>query len=230
MMLPRAGADRGSTRRAGVLRRHGFARGDYHDARWTGFGALRVLDELELATQAEEPAAVYANMLVLWWPLSGTLHWRSEDAAPLAVQPGTLLAASAGHGLRWSLHNPASTPLRALEFWLQPLHSNLTPQHRLRAASVATTGWTLLAAAADQAHGDALPLPAAARLRVWRAAGDEHGLLEGVAARVWLQVTRGALMVGPQVLTAGDGLGVEPATTLPLRALEPCEALALELS
>ena len=233
MLIQRPAASRGHTHADWLDSRHSFSFGHYHDPQWTGFGALRVLNEDRVAPAAGFAEHGHANMEILSWVLQGALAHRDSTGAGSVIRPGELQRMSAGHGIRHSEMNAArDAPVHFLQIWLQPDRCNREPgyaQQRFAAAALAQ-GWTLLAApAGDDAGASVLPLHARARVWAWRPAAAAQAALVLSAPRAWLQVAHGVLLANAIALDTGDGLGLRDERRLDVRVPAAADLLLLEL-
>ena len=233
MLIRRPAAARGHTRADWLDSSHSFSFGHYHDPQWTGFGALRVLNEDRVAPAAGFAEHGHANMEILSWVLQGALAHRDSTGAHGVIRPGELQRMTAGHGIRHSEMNAArDAPVHFLQIWLQPDRSNREPGYAQQgfAAGTLAQGWTLLAAPAGDDAGDGtLPLHAMARVWAWRPAAAAQATLVLRAPRAWLQVAGGAPLANAVALGAGDGLGLRDEQRLDVRVPAAADLLLLEL-
>lgn len=211
MILLRPGARRGQSDRGGLHSLHAFSGADFHDPAWTGFGALRVLNEDRLAPGAAIPPQRRANMELVDILLSGRLASRDGSGGDRELAAGDVLWLGAGHGLEHQAHNPdAAVPLHRLQAWLQPDRLNAAP-----ASAQATFDpearrgrWALLLSP-DGVDGS-LAIRLQACLRATRLdAGMQIAHPLDPARRYWLQVVSGEVEVAGHALAAGDALAFE---------------------
>ena len=110
MKLHRPADTRGTSRHGTRTRLCTFSSGDYHDADWMGFGALRQLNEEHLPAGTTVPAQRVANMELLTLVLDGTLR---RDG--VALEAGTLAWTGAGH----ASDTPVEETMKALHDLVQ---------------------------------------------------------------------------------------------------------------
>ena len=232
MLILRPADERGLTRTGWLDSRHTFSFGHYHDARWMGFGALRVLNEDRVAPGAGFEEHGHANMEILSWVLQGAMAHHDSTGSGGVIHPGDLQRMTAGHGICHSEMNPSpDTPLHFLQLWIQPDRSNLTPGYAERrfAKEALAHGWILLASPAAEASHDVLPLHADARVWACMPQANAHAPMALASPRAWLQVTRGSVRANGYPLRAGDGLGLHQEEALDLQAITPSSLLLVEL-
>jgi len=224
--------DRGHADLGWLNSRHTFSFGDYHDPRFMGFGALRVINEDRVAPGAGFGRHSHRDMEILSWVLDGALEHKDSLGTGALIRPGELQRMSAGTGVTHSEFNGSkSESVHFLQIWLLPERSGLAPEYEQRAFASADLQdrWRLIAArdgrdGAVRVHQDADLY--AARM----SAGAElvHAPVPG--RRLWLQVARGSVEVDGQVLTAGDAMSWVGPAKIAVRAREPGEVLLFDMA
>jgi redox-sensitive bicupin YhaK (pirin superfamily) len=129
---------------------------------------------------------------------------------------------SAGTGIRHSEFNPSSTvPVHFLQIWIYPDRKGLQPSYEQidQAVKADRVGeWQLLASPT----GESGSLTLHQDVRLWAARLQAEQALDFSlknGRRAWLQVTRGSVSLGPEILQAGDGVGIEALETIRLIGL-----------
>jgi len=229
-VILRPAAQRGRFTDPGLTGVAAFSHGEAFDRHWLGFHALRVLNRVELAPGTRLPAARRANMEVLTLVLEGHYRVSSQagDSGPLKAGQWHRLAAGAGVDVLEQNLDP-DAPLRLLQLWLQPAHSNAPPQ---QAVAVPGAGDTRIAAPTDALlHWDL----AATLRRLSLAPGATFAVPATPAAACWVDVIAGELAfrgpgaAGLAQLRGGDGLGVADEAGFALVSSFGAELLLLEL-
>lgn len=226
----RPAAERGHLVDPGLTGTAAFSHGSAFDRDWLGFGALRVLNRVELAAGVRLPAARRANMEVLSLVLSGTYRSTSQagDSGPVAAGQWHRLGAGAGVDVVEENLSPDAT-LRLLQLWVQPTHSNAAPVQAVGAPGV---GDSVIAAPVAAL----LPWGAAATLRRESIVpGAAFALPATRGSACWVEVIGGELAFrGPGEaslahLRDGDGFGVADAPAFALVSSFGADLLVLEL-
>ncbi|MGN6111789.1 MAG: pirin family protein [Luteimonas sp.] len=211
MIVARPAAERGVVRTGWLDSRHTFSFGHYHDPRWMGFGALRVINEDRVAPGGGFAPHRHANMEILSYVLSGALAHRDDSGGGGVLRPGELQWMSAGHGIEHSEFNASQdAPVHFLQIWIQPDRVNAPPAYAQHAFDPAMRrgGWALLASP-DGADGS-LAIRQQARLRgALLDAGESVAFTPDPSRRYWLHVAQGRVHVAGHDLAAGDALGFE---------------------
>jgi hypothetical protein len=212
--------------------RHTFSFGDYYDARFMGFGPLRVINEDRVAPGAGFGTHSHRDMEILSWVLSGALEHKDSIGTGAVIRPGELQRMTAGRGVTHSEFNRSKTePVHFLQIWILPQQLGLKPGYEQRTFTDAElrNRWRLIAASdgrdgAVKVHQDA---------NVYAARFNKDVQLTHTPAKgrhLWLQVARGELEVDGAVLRDGDGMAWSDARAIAARAGAPGEALLFDMT
>lgn len=220
MITIRRSADRGHADH-GWLRSHAtFSFGWYQDPAFTGFRALKVLNEDRIAPGKGFGPHSHRDMEILTYMVEGRLAHRDSLTGPHILGRNELQAMSAGDGIVHSEFNASETePSHSLQIWIEPVAEDLTPRYQQVAfASEEKRGRLHLLAgpeAADPARTAVINQQA--RVYVTELGAGEplaHALAPGRHA--WVQVVRGAVQVNGHRLEQGDGAAVSDERELAL--------------
>lgn len=218
MMAIRRSEERGPTRIDWLNSKHSFSFGHYHDPRFMGFRALRVINEDQVTPGAGFGEHPHQDMEILSYVLSGALEHRDSMGNGTVIRPGDVQIMSAGTGVRHAEFNSSVTePVHFLQIWILPNRSGYAPNYQQVAFTEADKrGLLRLVGSSDGRQGSV-----AIRQDV-----DLYAtiLAEGVTVRhtpaagrhMWVQVARGTVEVNGHIMQAGDGaaLSHEDAVTL----------------
>lgn len=231
MRTIRRSEERGHDDRGWLDARHSFSFSDYYDPRWSGFGALRVLNEDRVVPTAGFPPHAHRDMEIITYVLSGTLKHRDSLGNCGLIHPGELQLMSAGTGIQHSEYNPSPCEaLHLLQIWIEPAQRGLAPRYQQTALAVAPhPGFSLVAGPPDSAAP--LRLAQDACLLIARpAAGRVLRQALDARRRYYLHLARGTIGVGNEVLQDGDALLLERESALDLSAMRNSELLLFELA
>jgi redox-sensitive bicupin YhaK (pirin superfamily) len=229
MLTLRRAQERGHFDHGWLQTYHTFSFADYHDPRWMGFRALRVLNEDVVQPRRGFPRHGHRDMEILTWVLDGALAHQDSMGNGSTIRPGDAQIMSAGTGVLHSEQNPStSEPVHLLQIWLHPERQDLPPRYAQK--SFADRRGLFPIAARDERDG-AVAIMQDATILVARLARDEAATLPLAAERyAWVQVARGSFRVGDHTLQAGDGAALSGETAVRLHALEDGEALVFDLA
>ncbi|HLE97930.1 MAG TPA: pirin family protein [Candidatus Thermoplasmatota archaeon] len=217
---PRPAAARGATRLDWLDSRHSFSFGGYQDAAWTGFRALRVLNDDRVAPGGGFGAHPHRDMEILSYVVEGALRHEDSMGTGSTVSAGDVQRMSAGTGVTHAEWNASKTePARFLQVWILPETRDLAPSYEQRAFPLDERAgrWALLAArrpreGALRIHQD---------VEMWGVFLPPHRKASGVVAparHAWVQVVRGSCDVLGVKLVEGDGLAISETFEIPIVA------------
>lgn len=187
--------------------RHTFSFGEYHDPKYMGFRALRVINEDVVRGGRGFGTHPHRDMEIVTYVLSGALAHQDSMGNGSTIRPGDMQRMSAGTGVTHSERNASSEePVHLLQIWLLPAQAGTPPSYEQRAFPEAEKrGRLRLVAAADGREG-AVTIAQDVALYASVLAPAECVSHELAPARhAWVQVVRGTVTVNGQPLTAGDG-------------------------
>ena len=231
MLVLRPAAERGLAEHGWLRSYHTFSFADYHDPRQMGFRALRVINEDRVQAGRGFGAHSHRDMEIISYVLEGALSHKDSLGTGSVIRPGEVQCMSAGRGVTHSEFNAsASEPVHFLQIWLIPSQRGLAPSYAQQAFPPEDSeGRLRLVASADGREGS-LTIHSDASLYAGRFAAGQSQTLELARGRhAWVQVTRGAVLVMGQTLSAGDGAALSDEPQLQLDGSEAGEILVFDL-
>jgi quercetin 2,3-dioxygenase len=235
MITVRPSSERGRAQIGWLDSRHTFSFSDYHDPKHMGFRALRVINEDRVAPGQGFGTHPHRDMEIISYVLEGAIEHKDSMGTGAVIRPGDVQRMSAGTGVRHSEFNPSKTePVHFLQIWIVPEQAGIQPSYEQKSFPDAERANRLrLVASRDGREGS---------LTVHQDVALHAGLLEeGTTVRhplaagrhAWVQVTRGAIVLGgadPIALAAGDGAAVTDERALAITAREASEVLVFDLA
>ncbi len=210
MRVLRPATERGLTELGWLHSRHSFAFGDYVDERWSGFRALRVINDDVVEPGQGFGTHGHRDMEIVTWVLGGGLEHRDSLGKGGLLRHGDVQVMSAGTGIRHSEYNASQdAAVRFLQLWIHPDVAGGRPNYAQATIPIeARHGrWAVLAAGAGRPAAVAIAADAAVLVASLDAGrGLDYPLAHGRHA--WLQVTRGSLMLDGRPLGVGDGIAI----------------------
>lgn len=210
--------------------RHTFSFADYFDRAHMGFGPLRVINEDRVAPARGFGTHPHRDMEIVSYVVDGALAHRDTLGTGSVIRPGEVQLMSAGSGIFHSEMNPSpDEKVHFLQIWIVPEKRGGRPRYAQKAFPRDAKRPLQLVVSPDGAEGS---LVIGQDARIYRALLDEgeavsHPVERG--RRAWIQLVRGRLALGGEVLEAGDGAAISGADALPLEALSEVEALVFDL-
>ena len=228
----RPGAERGHADHGWLDSHHTFSFADYHDPRFMGFRALRVINEDRVAAGGGFPTHGHADMEILTYVLEGKLSHKDSMGNGSTIEPGEVQRMSAGTGVRHSEMNASrNEPVHFLQIWIIPDRRGHAPGYEQKAFTPEDRANRLRVVASPDGRDGSVSLHQDAVLAAGLLEPGQrvnHAVAENRYA--WVQVARGAVEVNGQKLVAGDGLAAQGAGELSITGVEAAEVLVFDLA
>jgi len=237
MITLRAAQDRGRAYFGWLRSAHTFSFGEYYDARYNGFSALRVINDDRVEPGTGFGTHGHRNMEIISYVLEGQIAHKDSTGREEILPAGEFQLMSAGRGIQHSEYNPARTEgLHFLQIWIQPNEKETEPGYQQKSFNY--KGPVQPVVTPDGRDGT---------LTIRQDAVLNHVRLDSEAVdhplqperRYYLHVVRGPLLlnIDPSVeqdashlvLDEGDGVAIEDETYLNLVAHGQAEALLFDL-
>jgi redox-sensitive bicupin YhaK (pirin superfamily) len=227
----RRSADRGHADHGWLQSHHTFSFADYYDPEHMGFRSLRVINEDFIASGQGFGTHPHRDMEIFSYVLEGALEHKDSMGNGRVLRPGQVQLMSAGRGVTHSEFNPErEQATHMLQIWIMPQARGLTPSYtEWQPTPAQNDASKVLMISADGRDSSALIHQDASVYRLRLRAGEAatHDVKPGRGA--WLQVLRGNVQIGTELLVAGDGASTEDPGTLTVRATTDAEALLFDL-
>jgi quercetin 2,3-dioxygenase len=232
MITIRRAEERGHANHGWLDTHHTFSFASYYDPRQMGFRALRVMNEDFVEPGEGFGTHPHQDMEIVTYVLEGALEHRDSMGNGEVLRPGEFQRMSAGTGITHSEFNPShDEPVHLYQIWLFPDRKGIEPSYeQKRFAEDERHNRLRLVASADAADGSLLIHQDA---RIYLATIDDatevrHELAEGRHA--WLQVLRGAVLLGGRELETSDGAAVSDERLLTIQARGGAEIMLFDLA
>ena len=234
MLLHRSSAARGVTQTNWLNGKHTFSFGNYRDADWHHFGALRVINEDIVAPSGGFPPHDHADMEIITVVLSGELAHKDSLGHAATIKPNQIQMMRAGTGIEHSEFNASQTaPVHLLQIWIMPHTRGLAPNYWDRTLSEHDRlgKWQTVIAPARYNIPGAFDIAADACLSFAQlSSGQSLPVPSKPNRQYWLQIAKGGVNYGDYKLTQGDGLGITNEPTVNIIADEDSELLLFDLA
>jgi redox-sensitive bicupin YhaK (pirin superfamily) len=223
--------ERGAADRGWLKSRFTFSFADYHDPQHMGFRALRVINDDHVAPGMGFDMHPHRDMEIFSYVLAGTIEHKDSMGNGRQLKPGEIQLMSAGTGVSHSEFNPSDDEdLHLLQIWITPRERGIAPRYtEWHPSPEHSDAPKVLVISPDGREGSATIAQDADIYRIKLQTGQtvSHDLKAGRG--VWLHVAKGSLDLNGVSLVTGDGASTEQPGRLTLTALEPTEALLMDL-
>lgn len=232
MLEVRKSQERGHANHGWLESYHSFSFAGYHDPKYMGFRALRVINENRVEPGRGFDAHSHRDMEILSFVLDGALEHKDNMGNGSVIRPGELQLMRAGTGVTHSEYNHSETePVHFLQIWIIPDAEGLEPAYDQKAfPQEERSGRLKLLASPDGTDGSVQVHQDVSLYSAILGSGEvlSERLSEGRYA--WVQVISGDLTVNGHAVSGGDGVAIAKEDEISLAASGPAEILLFELS
>ena len=232
MIRIRRSRDRGHADHGWLNSFHTFSFADYHDPKHMSFGALRVINEDRITPGAGFPTHPHRDMEIISYPLEGAIEHKDSMGTGSVIRPGDVQRMTAGSGVTHSEYNHSkSEGAHFFQIWILPNKPGLTPGYEQKAfADAEKRGKWRLVASEDGREGSVVVHQDVSLHVTLLEKGEKVVYDVKRGRRVWLQIARGTVAVGAEVLVQGDGAAITDEEAISVEAQDASEVLLFDLS
>jgi len=210
-------------------RRHLARAAPDHPSR-SGWGALRVWSDHEIAPNAGFPLHAHANIEIITYVREGAITHRDSLGNEGRIEAGQVQVVSAGTGIRHAVYNLEQEPARIFQLWIAPSCAGGSPAWGTQPSPKGERSECFIAFASgfDIDH-DALPIRACARVlsaKLKVAECIEYQLPEGRLA--YLVPSSGTVDVNGVRIHERDGAAIKDVAIIRITAIEDAEVVMVD--
>jgi redox-sensitive bicupin YhaK (pirin superfamily) len=232
MITVRRSDERGYNKIDWLESRHSFSFGDYYDSAFESFGPLRVINEDWIKGGAGFPPHPHRDMEIVTYILDGAIAHKDSSGGGGTIRPGEIQRMSAGSGIVHAEFNASPTETcHLLQIWIMPSKPGIEPGYEQKVIAADAVQNHFGRIAAPQPRENEVRLVQDAEIWVAKLDADVeaiHPLAQG--RKAWLQVARGEVTLGEEVLKAGDAAAITDQTQVTVRSKAPSEVLLFDLA
>lgn len=228
----RKAAARGHENHGWLDSHHTFSFADYHDPRFMGFRALRVINEDRVEPGRGFGAHGHREMEIISYVLDGALRHDDSTGTGSVIEPGDVQRMSAGTGVRHSERNASTTEsVHFYQIWIMPSQQGVPPSYEQKRFAESEKRGVLRVVASPDGRDGSVALHADACLYAGVFAAGEKAALELAKGRhAWVQLARGRARVNGQELEAGDGIAFVEEPRVEIEGVAAAELLVFDLA
>jgi redox-sensitive bicupin YhaK (pirin superfamily) len=210
--------------------RHHFSFANYHDPARMGWGALRVWNDDEIASNTGFPPHPHADMEIITYVREGAITHQDHMGNKGRTEAGDVQVMSAGSGVRHAEYNLETATTRIFQLWILPNRRGGPPAWAAKPfPKDARAGKFVALASGFPEDGDALPIRTDARVLGATLKAGETATYETAASRhTYLVAAKGAIELNGLTLNARDGAAATDEPVLTVRALEDAEIVLVD--
>ena len=225
-------ADRGFADHGWLKANHSFSFGQWYNPDKIHFGALRVLNDDQVAAGMGFGTHPHDNMEIITIPLSGAVHHKDSMGNDGIISTGEVQVMSAGTGVMHSEFNGSKTDdLSLFQIWIFPNQRDVAP--RYDQTSIDTEGMknNFLQLVGPQSSEKGIWIHQEAYIHM--AEMDENTTLNYALKSpkngVYILNVEGELLVENEPLHQRDAIGISDASTLTVTSTTKSKILVLEV-
>ena len=216
MITIRSKDERGVANFGWLDSRHTFSFGNYYDPQHMGFASLRVINEDKVIPAKGFGTHGHQDMEIISYVLSGELAHQDSMGNGSVIRPGDVQRMSAGTGVRHSEFNASATnPVHFLQIWIMPEQTRLQPSYEEKNFATEEKQGKLRLVGSRDGRDDSVTIHQDVNLYLASLSQSDRLTYQTRDNRaVWLQVTKGGIMLNEQLLQAGDGAAIADETEI----------------
>jgi len=210
--------------------KHHFSFADYHDPTRMGWGALRVWNDDEIASQEGFPPHPHADMEIITYVREGAITHQDNLGNTGRTKAGDVQVMSAGSGIRHAEYNLEPGTTRLFQIWILPTRRGGQPSWGAKPFPKGDRSCQFISLASGFVEDvDALPIRADARvLGATLKTGETAEYALGERRHAYLVPAQGAVEVNGVRIGARDGAAIRDEAMLSIRALEDAELVLVD--
>lgn len=232
-MKLRKSAERGYFENEWLKSFHSFSFGDYYDPKNLHFSDLRVINHDFVAPASGFGTHPHKDMEIISYVLQGKVEHQDSMGNKKLIQAGEVQVMSAGTGVLHSEYNPdEKNEFELIQIWILPQAKGIKPYYEQKKFSREDRRNKLqLLVSSDQQAGSLKINQDAKIFAAVLDAGKKISVPLAKDRKHWLQVAKGDLRLGSQVLGQGDAVALEAneLADLSLEATSEAEFLLFDL-
>ena len=211
---------------------HSFSFASYHDAKFMGWGNLRVINEDRIEPGRGFGDHSHRDMEIISYVLSGELAHKDSMGNIKGIPPGDVQCMSAGTGVAHSEFNHAQgQQTHFLQIWITPQSTGIQPGYEQKTIPFIDKQGKLRCVASPDGENGSVKMHADAKLYA--------GLFEGAQTaslaidpkrKAYVHLIKGSLEVNGHTLQGGDALMLADESNISIRNGHDAEVLVFDLS
>lgn len=211
---------------------HSFSFANHYDPERMNFGALRVLNDDQVASGMGFGKHPHRDMEIISIPLEGDLEHQDSMGTSAVIRKGEIQVMSAGTGVQHSEFNRNKDQLvKFLQIWVIPNKMNVTPRYDQISIKENEKLNDFQQILSPNPNDDGVWIHQNAWFNL---AKFEKGITKEYKIHqkgngVYVFVLEGSAKIGDQILERRDGLGIWETESFTLEAFEDSEILLMEV-
>ena len=231
MLKIRRSEDRGHADHGWLKSKHSFSFASYHDPKHVNFGPLRVINEDHIAGGTGFGQHGHRDMEIITYVVKGSLQHQDTMGNQAVIRPGEVQKMSAGLGVEHSeMNNEATEETHLFQIWIIPDRQGIKPSYGQKSFAESLAKEPLVLVISGDGREGSIAIQQDADLYIAKLKTKER-LHFGLKAErgAWVQVVRGSISLGEEILNAGDAAALTEETRLEMVSRSDAEILLFDL-
>jgi redox-sensitive bicupin YhaK (pirin superfamily) len=223
---------RGSADHGWLKAKHSFSFASFHDPEKVHFGALRVLNDDQVAKGMGFSTHPHDNMEIITIPLSGTVRHKDSMGNEGNIHAGEIQVMSAGTGVLHSEFNPSHTEdLKLFQIWIIPNKRNVEPRYDQFQIDTSKMANHFLQLVSPDKEGEGTWINQDAWIKMAEIEGgnDLTYNVQNQDNGVYFMLVEGKAEIAGESLGNRDAIGVYETDEIVIKASEKSKILAIEV-
>ena len=211
---------------------HTFSFANYYNPERMNFGALRVLNDDQVASGMGFGTHPHRDMEIISIPLEGDLEHKDSMGTTAVIRKGEIQVMSAGTGVMHSEYNKNKDELvKFLQIWVIPNKMNVTPRYDQISIkeNEKINDFQQILSPNTEDEGVWIHQNAWFNMANFESGNVKEYQVHQPGNGVYVFVLKGSAKIGDQVLGTRDGFGIWETESFTLEALENSEILLMEV-
>lgn len=222
---------RGSADHGWLKAKHSFSFANWYDPEKVQFGALRVLNDDEVAPSMGFGEHPHDNMEIITIPLEGSLRHKDSQGNEGVITTGEVQVMSAGTGIRHSEMNAsAKIPVRLFQIWIFTKKKNVDPRYQqIQLPASKPNEFIQVVSPNEEDDGAWIHQDAWIHLIDMDRLSESEYELKNPDSGVYIMNVSGEISLANQILNKRDAIGITDVKKVPIIALEKSRVLIIEV-
>lgn len=223
--------ERGHANHGWLNAHHSFSFASYYNPEKMNFGALRVLNDDEIAAGMGFGTHPHDNMEIITIPLEGDLRHKDSMGNEATIQAGYIQVMSAGTGIQHSEYNPnKDKALKLLQLWIMPNKRNVEPRYGdIKLPEISNNEWQQIVSPNSDDEGTWIHQNAWLHLGNFNTNTTTNYQLKDKSNGVYVFLIEGNITIDNQKLNKRDALGIWDVENFELIVNENSKILLIEV-
>ncbi len=224
-------SERGHANHGWLNAHHSFSFASYYNPEKMNFGALRVLNDDEIAAGMGFGTHPHDNMEIITIPLEGDLRHKDSMGNEATINEGYIQVMSAGKGIQHSEYNPnKDKALKLLQLWIMPNKRNVEPRYGdIKLPEFKENNWQQIVSPNADDEGTWIHQNAWLHLGNFNANSNTNYQLKDNANGVYVFLIEGSITIDNQPLNKRDALGIWGIENFDIIVHEKSKILLIEV-